>query len=90
MAEVKEGVAVKNSNGRYVPFKALRNGTVAVSDISSGLWCELKVEYNHLHWKLKGTQEWSKMASVGNRVVLQTPEMTEGKAIHAAKGISGL
>eukprot|EP00731_Ephydatia_muelleri_P004858 Em0002g1034a len=87
LAEVKEGVAVKNSNGRYVPFKALRNGTVAVSDISSGLWCELKVEYNHLHWKLKGTQEWSKMASVGNRVVLQTPEMTEGKAIHAAKDL---
>lgn len=85
LAEVKEAVTVKNSNGRYVPFKTLRNGTVAVSDISSGLWCELKVEYNHLHWKLEKTQEWSKMASIGNEVVLQTPEMKEGKAIHAAK-----
>lgn len=90
LAEVKEAVTVKNSNGRYVPFKTLRNGTVAVSDISSGLWCELKVEYNHFHWKLKKTQEWSKMASIGNEVVLQTPEMKEGKAIHAAKGFWSL
>lgn len=68
-------------------MKIFRNsGSVSVSDVSSGLWCELQVEYRHLHPFLQRTKEWQRMKSEGRPIEKRTAIMQTGTDMHFKKG----
>ena len=80
-------MALKKSGGKYVPLKLFRyNKAVAVSDLSSSLWCEVQVEYRKLFPYLKQSREWTRRAKEGKEVQQRTKAMTDGAAIHLQKG----
>ena len=80
-------MALKKNGGQYVPLKLFRyNKAVAVSDLSSSLWCEVQVEYRKLYPYLKESREWMRRATEGKEVREKTKAMTEGSAIHLQKG----
>lgn len=59
---------------------------MTVTDIVSGLWCEVQVEYKHLYRHMKHTAGWSEMTQQDRPVQLKTPEMKQGATIHLKKG----
>lgn len=61
---------------------------MSVTDLSNGVWCEVQVEYRHLHPHLKSSKEWAKMAEKGSPVVLKTDRMRMGSVIHMKKGMA--
>ena len=87
--DVKDRLARTRNKGQYVPLRLFRSrgkNVINVTDISQGLWCEVQVEYKHLHPTMKRTAEWSKMAEQGTPVQLKTAGMKQGAAIHLKKG----
>lgn len=74
---------------KYVPFRMFRpwaHRVLSVTDLTSGLWCEVQVEYRNLHPHLKMSREWRKMAENGSPVVLKTESMKKGSSVHIKKG----
>lgn len=85
---VKKGLAARKNNGIYVPLSVLkRQRSVSVSDISGGLWCEVQMEYQHLHPWLRETREWRKRSAEGRPVNRKTETMKEGSSVHLKKGL---
>lgn len=87
--DVRQRLAIEKNRGRYVPLKLFRSWgqtVISVTDIVAGLWCEVQVEYKHLHKHLKHTGGWSRMAEQGRPVQLKTTEMMRGATIHLKKG----
>lgn len=86
--DVRQRLASEKNNGKYVPLKLFRRGQtmMTVTDIVSGLWCEVQVEYKHLYRHMKHTAGWSEMTQQGRPVQLKTPEMKQGATIHLKKG----
>ena len=87
--DVRSSLARRKTNGRYIPLKlyrSSRNNSISVTDVQSGLWCEVQIEYRYLHPLMKKTPEWSKMEERGKPVQLKTTEMKKGTSIHLAKG----
>lgn len=90
---VRQYLARSRTGGRYIPLKlyrSKRNNSISVTDVQSGLWCEVQVEYRYLHPHMKRTLEWSKLEEKGRPVQLKTPEMKQGAEIHLAKGTCAL
>ena len=87
--DVRQSLAQRKTGGRYIPLKLYRstkNNSISVTDVQTGLWCEIQAEYRYLHPFLKQTGEWRKMEEKGRPVLLKTPEMKQGTTIHLAKG----
>lgn len=91
--DVRQSLARRKTNGQYIPLKLYRstrsnsrNNSISVSDVQTGLWCEVQLEYRYLHPHMKTTMEWSKLEEKGRPVLLKTPEMKQGTSIHLAKG----
>lgn len=87
--DVRTLLAKTRNNGQYVPlklFRARKHNSINVTDIVTGLWCEVQLEYKHLHPHMKKTREWSKMEEKGTPVMLKTPVMKQGAEIHLKKG----
>ena len=88
--DVRRGLMSQRSLGQYVPFKLYHHWghrVMSVTDITGGMWCEVQLEYRHLHPHLKNSKEWTKMAEKGTPVVLKTETMKKGSAVHMLKGI---
>ena len=89
LEEVRHKLARAKSNGEYIPLRLYRSGrsnSISVTDLQSGLWCEVQLEYKYLHPHMKATVEWTKMAKRGKPVQLKTPSMKHGANIHLKKG----
>ena len=89
--DVRQDLARRKTRGQYIPLKLYRSAksnSISVTDVQSGLWCEVQVEYRYLHPHMRHTAEWSKMEEKGRPVQLKTPEMKQGTDIHLAKGTS--
>ena len=87
--EVRQSLARKKTNGKYIPLKLYRStksNSISVTDVQTGLWCEVQLEYRYLHPHMKVTKEWSKLEEQGRAVQLKTPEMKQGTTLHLAKG----
>jgi len=87
--DVRQRLAIEKNRGRYVPLRLFRSWgqtVISVTDIVAGLWCEVQVEYKHLHKHLKHTGGWSRMAEQGRPIQLKTAEMMRGATIHLKKG----
>lgn len=87
--DVRQSLARRKTNGHYIPLKlyrSQRSNSISVTDVQSGMWCEVQVEYRYLHPLMTHTPEWSKMEERGKPVQLRTPEMKQGTDIHLAKG----
>ena len=83
------GLMLRHGLERYVPLRLFRpraHRVLSVTDLASGLWCEVQVEYRHLHPHLNSTREWRKMAETGSPVVLKTGSMKMGSLVHMKKG----
>lgn len=63
-----------------------RNNAICVSDIASGLYCELQVEYRHLHPYLQRTKQWQQKREQGKTIEKRNVVMQEGTSIHLKKG----
>lgn len=89
LEDVRQKLAKTKSNGEYIPLRLYRSGrwnSISVTDIQSGLWCEVQLEYKYLHPHMKATLEWTKMEKRGKPVQLKTPSMKQGANIHLKKG----
>ena len=60
---------------------------LSVTDLSTGVWCEMQVEYRHLHPHLKKTGEWTELEKKGTPILLKTEVMVKGSTFHLKKGI---
>ena len=60
---------------------------MSVTDLTSGVWCEVQVEYRHLHRHLRNTAEWTEMEKKGSPVLLKTEGMKKGSDVHLKKGV---
>jgi exonuclease V len=86
--DVRSGLMSRHGLTQYVPFRLFRpwaDRTLSVTDLASGLWCEVQVEYRSLHPHLKTSREWRRMAEKGSPVVLKTESMKIGTAVHMKK-----
>ena len=63
-----------------------RANSISVTDVQTGLWCEMQAEYRYLHQYMKHTNEWRKLEEKGTPVQFKTPEMRQGTDLHLAKG----
>ena len=89
LEEVKSTLARQRNGGKYVPLRLFRGErlSVSVTDVVSRMWCELSMEYRHLHRQLSKTQGWrEREEELGRPVQRRTPVMTTGTNIHLAKG----
>lgn len=81
---------LQRNQDEYIPlhlFRPWSHRVLSVTDLTSGTWCEVQVEYRHLHPHLKKTREWKKMAEKGSPVALKTESMKKGSDVHMKKGI---
>ena len=91
--DVKKGLMVQRNQDHYIPlglFRPWGHRVLSVTDLTSGMWCEVQVEYRHLHPHLKRTKEWTKMGEKGSPVVLKTATMKKGSEVHMKKGMQNL
>lgn len=86
--QVKRSLACKRGDRSYVPLHVLKKrGSLTVSDVCGGTWCEVQVEYGHLHPWLRHSREWRKRSAQGKPVKRKTKSMIEGAFLHLNKGI---
>lgn len=93
LEDVKKGLMVQRNQDHYTPlglFRPWGHRVLSVTDLTSGMWCEVQVEYRHLHPHLKETKEWKKMSEKGSPVVLKTATMKKGSEVHMKKGMQNL
>lgn len=86
--DVRLNLARTRNKGHYVPlklFRAQKGSSLNVTDIHSSLWCEVQVEYKHMHRHLKSTPAWTQLEKQGKPVQLTTPAMKQGATMHLAK-----
>ena len=89
MDDVRLSLAWRKTGGQYIPLKlyrSTRSNSISVTDVQTGLWCEMQAEYRYLHQYMKHTDEWRKLEEKGTPVQLKTPEMRQGTDLHLAKG----
>ena len=87
--DVRNGLMVRRGLDRYVPLRLYRHWghrVLSVTDLSGGMWCEVQLEYRHLHPHLKNSKAWTEMAEKGSPVVLKTETMKKGSVVHMNKG----
>ena len=88
--DTRAALSRQRNNGVYVPLRLYgRNrgsSVISVTDVTSGLWCEVKVEYRHLHPVMRRTSNWKRLEEKGAPVMLRTPVMKEGTSMHLKKG----
>lgn len=89
--ETRKALSQRRNNGVYNPLRLYgRNrgsNVISVTDVTSGLWCEVKVEYRHLFPQMRHTRGWRKVEEKGAQVQLRTPVMQEGSHLHLMKGM---